>query len=299
EHRQWLTAAHCQVGMLYLDLLALPEAQHHLEQALTLAHEVGSRNWMRIVSAFLAPTYLLQRDLTKADSILAAALEPDAAMQTIGQRLVWAARAHLALARSDPGPALDITDPLIASTANLSREHVSPRLGKLRGEALEALQRAAEAETMLRAAQAAAQAQGLRPWLWRICIALGKLYHSQVRQEEAEQAFATARTIIEELAANVPDQRLRERFLSQATAMLPPKCSLSPDRVAKQAHGGLTARERQVAALIAQGKINREIAEMLVVSERTVETHVRNVLSKLGFTSRAQIAVWASEKGLL
>jgi hypothetical protein len=74
---------------------------------------------------------------------------------------------------------------------------------------------------MLRAAQASAHAQGLRPLLWRICLALGKLYHSQERQEEAEQAFSTARALIEELAANVPDQRLRERFLSQATAMLP------------------------------------------------------------------------------
>ncbi len=54
EHRQWLTAAHWQVGVLLLDLLALPEARHHLEQALVLAREVGSWNWLRIVSAFLA-----------------------------------------------------------------------------------------------------------------------------------------------------------------------------------------------------------------------------------------------------
>src|SRR5260370_26542643 len=91
EHRQWLTAAHWQLGVLYLELLALPEAQHHLEQALVLAQEVGSWNWIRIVSGFLARAYLLQHDLTKADSILTAALEPDAAMQTIGQRLVWRA----------------------------------------------------------------------------------------------------------------------------------------------------------------------------------------------------------------
>ena len=50
--------------------------------------------------------------------------------------------------------------------------------------------------------------------------------------------------------------------------------------------------------LIAQGKSNREIADILVVSYRTVEAHVRKVLAKLGFTSRAQTAVWASEKGL-
>jgi len=69
-------------------------------------------------------------------------------------------------------------------------------------------------------------------------------------------------------------------------------------RTAKEAFGGLTEREREVAALIGQGKASREIAEILVVNTRTIEKHIENMLSKLGFTSRAQIAVWASEKGL-
>jgi DNA-binding CsgD family transcriptional regulator len=298
EHRQWMTFGYWQSGVLYLDLLALPEALQKLEQALALAHEVGSWNWIRIVSGFLARAYLLQQDFTKAESILTAALEPDAAMQTIGQRLVWAARADLALARGDPGLALDITDRLIASAANLSGERVIPRLWKLRGEALAALQREAEAETMLRAAQEAARSQGLRPLLWRICIVLGKHYQNQGRREEAEQAFSTARSLIEELATNVPDEQVREQFLRQATAMLPHVRSLTPDRAAKQTFGGLTMREREVAALIAQGKINREIAEDLVVSERTVESHVSNIMFKLGVQSRRQIRAWAVEQGL-
>ncbi|MEV6492074.1 LuxR C-terminal-related transcriptional regulator [Actinoplanes sp. NPDC051633] len=55
---------------------------------------------------------------------------------------------------------------------------------------------------------------------------------------------------------------------------------------------GLTKRERQVAALIADGLSNREIAARLVVAQRTAEGHVENILSKLGFTSRAQVAGW-------
>jgi predicted ATPase/DNA-binding CsgD family transcriptional regulator len=66
----------------------------------------------------------------------------------------------------------------------------------------------------------------------------------------------------------------------------------------KERFGRLTARERDVAARIAQAKSNREIAQELVVSERTVETHVANILNKLGFTSRAQIRKWARDKGL-
>jgi DNA-binding NarL/FixJ family response regulator len=44
--------------------------------------------------------------------------------------------------------------------------------------------------------------------------------------------------------------------------------------------------------------INREIAASLVLGERTVETHVGNILAKLGFSSRRQIAMWAVETGL-
>ena len=58
----------------------------------------------------------------------------------------------------------------------------------------------------------------------------------------------------------------------------------------------MTAREREVALLIAHGKTNREIADTLVVSPRTVDNHVANVLSKLGFASRSQVAAWAAKK---
>jgi non-specific serine/threonine protein kinase len=72
----------------------------------------------------------------------------------------------------------------------------------------------------------------------------------------------------------------------------------SPRRAAKAHYEGLTARERMVAVHIAIGETNREIAEALILSERTIETHVANILSKLGFSSRAQIAAWAVKKGL-
>jgi DNA-binding NarL/FixJ family response regulator len=69
-------------------------------------------------------------------------------------------------------------------------------------------------------------------------------------------------------------------------------------RAEKEKFGGLTAREREVAALIAQGKSNREIAETMTVGVTTIETYVTRILNKLDFDSRVQIATWALDKGL-
>jgi non-specific serine/threonine protein kinase len=61
----------------------------------------------------------------------------------------------------------------------------------------------------------------------------------------------------------------------------------------------LTVREREIVELIAQGKSNGEIADDLVVSKRTVEKHIGNILSKLDLANRAQIVRWAIETGLV
>ncbi len=57
----------------------------------------------------------------------------------------------------------------------------------------------------------------------------------------------------------------------------------------------LTVRERETVALVATGLANRDVAARLVISERTVESHVRNALAKLGLQNRTQLAVWAAD----
>ncbi|GAC1616604.1 MAG: hypothetical protein NVS9B1_26270 [Candidatus Dormibacteraceae bacterium] len=61
----------------------------------------------------------------------------------------------------------------------------------------------------------------------------------------------------------------------------------------------LTRREREVVALIAEGLTNREIATRLFIAPRTAEGHVEQILSKLGFRTRSQVAAWAVAEGLM
>ncbi len=58
----------------------------------------------------------------------------------------------------------------------------------------------------------------------------------------------------------------------------------------------LTRREREVAGLVAEGMSNKDIAARLVISLRTAETHVENILTKLEFNSRSQIARWLAQQ---
>ncbi|MFP4440265.1 MAG: helix-turn-helix transcriptional regulator [Chloroflexaceae bacterium] len=111
-------------------------------------------------------------------------------------------------------------------------------------------------------------------------------------QEHAWQELATARSLLAQLGAPLElaavDTLLEQRPTDPAAAP-----------VAEPQREELTPRERQVIALLAKGYSNREIAGELVISTKTAEVHVRNILGKLGFSSRTQAAAYAVEQGLV
>jgi DNA-binding NarL/FixJ family response regulator len=102
--------------------------------------------------------------------------------------------------------------------------------------------------------------------------------------------------LIGRLAELIPSTDQREAFMNAGAARLPP--GPTQRQADKHAFSGLTEREREIAALVAAGNSNAAIAGELVISERTVETHVTNILAKLSFSSRSQIAAWAAERGI-
>ena len=89
----------------------------------------------------------------------------------------------------------------------------------------------------------------------------------------------------------------RTMTLEQVIEFIFHEPEMSPP-VKKEHLGGLTAREREAAVLIAHGKSNREIAETMTVTVKTVEANVTRILRKLGFDSRVQIAAWVIENDL-
>jgi tetratricopeptide (TPR) repeat protein len=284
-HQVWLASAHFLLGALYLDMLAVEEARQVAERGLSIAQESRSPFVIRILTGLLISVCAAQRDFARDESLLSDT-EP---MESLAQRIVWSARAEFALAQSDAPTALRITDRLVEA------KRVVPHLWRLRAEALMMLRKLESAERLFHEAIATARQQRALPYLWRALLSLGKLYQVTHRREKTEACVDEAHYIIDSLADKIGDEALRINFRSRS--MIPPMKALSPREAARRASGGLTAREREVATLIAQGLSNRAIAELLVLSGRTVEKHVENILSKLGFTARSQIAAWAVTRG--
>ncbi len=304
NHRHLLTSVHLITGELYLSLLALDQARQHLELAFALAQEVGALQLLKSVQPLLVRTCVLQSDLPRAKSVLAVLSITDdlAKIEPAGifDRACWSAQAELELGSGHAERALEIVDRLLACAHNLGEygPHAIPWLSKTRAQALADLGHWEEAADELLGAQSIARAWGAQPLLWRLQAELGKVYRKLGRREDARREFSLARTIVQDLSKNVPEGELRDNFLKKTLAIMPAEHLPTQRQVLKKEFGGLTDREREVAALIGHGKSNREIAEELVISEKTAERHVANIMSKLGFNARTQIAAWMVAKGL-
>lgn len=298
QHAQWTAGAYLGLGVTYLLLREANLAIQALEAGLGVAADIGSAWWTGNLRAYLALACLLKGAVPRAEAVLQAGIAREQASRNAPERrMIWA-WGEVALAQGDPEEALRLVEHLLDTTPGPTTTQPIPQLLYLRGKALLALQRGPEAMQVLEEAKRGALARQERPLLWQIHGALGHAYQRAGQRDQAQGEFAAARSIIAALAATIDDAAIRERFSRSALTCVPREGRLLARRIEAEQFGGLTRRERAVAALIAQGKTNREIADALVVGERTVETHVSNILSKLGVTSRRHIAAWAFDKGL-
>jgi len=211
-HREYVVGNRFALGILYAELFTPDHARRQLEGALTLAEELRSAAWIHPVSGALAGVYLMLDDQKSAQACLETVISPQTPMDALGKRCCWVRRAELALSQDDPDLALDITDRLIASAPGMLPGRVITYLWKLKGEALAANGRTEDACSLLHSAIENARATGERFLLWRIHARLGQLYRTMGRPEAAGKEFSAARALIDELAATVPDETLRDQF---------------------------------------------------------------------------------------
>jgi len=268
-----------------------------LEEGLALSREVGHKESMSWALADLGEVVLQQGDAVKAHSRLQESL---GLAREIGKKEFMASSLRLlgrvaAFQGDYPAARARYQESLtIGSQVSHNLDVPSSLEGLAHVVAMQG--EPAWAARLWGTAQALRQARGTP--LPPVYAAAYDRAVASARSHLGEQAFAAAwaqgRTM-------TPEQALAARELAMKPAPLPSGALLAPPltrRAAKSAFSGLTEREREVAGLIAQGKTSRQIAELLVVNDRTIEKHIENILCKLGLNSRVQIAVWAREKGL-
>jgi predicted ATPase/DNA-binding CsgD family transcriptional regulator len=138
------------------------------------------------------------------------------------------------------------------------------------------------AATLLGAVERLLQSMGTRAGLVPELTAHHEQYQEKTRAALGEQAYQAAAAHGERMSLD----RAVVYALDEPRQPAGPKPVAAPDATP------LTRREQQVAELIAQGLSNKEIAAGLVISQRTAESHVEHILTKLGCTNRAQVAAW-------
>jgi len=190
---------------------------------------------------------------------------------------------EIVLAAGDVDAARVASDELAVLAAELNQPFLDALTAHMTGMVLLALEDPTGALVALRRAwtgwrdiQAPHEAARARVLIALACRALGDADGSEMELDAARSAFA-------ELGA-APDVAWADSLSGVAPGKPP---------------GGLTAREAEVLALVAQGKTNRQIADQLVISEKTVASHLSHMFTKLDLPSRTAATAYAYENGLI
>jgi DNA-binding NarL/FixJ family response regulator len=214
----------------------------------------------------LPPTrIILADDHAVVRTGIAAVLSAEADMQLVGEAGDGAAALKLALELKPDLAVLDLN---------------MPNMGGL--ETLEAMRRELPATRVLVLTSVEDEA-----WVFRVLQAGGAGY--VLKRSAAEELVEAIRIVMAGGA-----------FVRPAIVQ-----ALAADYIARErAAGGtdgdrLTPREREILGMVARGMTNQEIADALVISVRTVETHRAHVMDKLGFKNRADLVAYAIRKGIL
>lgn len=268
------------------------QAAKLFEESLALGRELGKTGLISSNLINLGLTRLFQGDVERAESL---SMEAVALLRERGHRdsLPWALDnlGWAALSRGDHERARDRFVECLALCREQSNRILA--IQNLEGLACAAGARREDERSARLFGTADALREALGDPKGARDLALQEPYLSSVRSrlDEAawKAAFAEGRTMDWE-------QGVKYALSEEESATHLPQ---GPDRPAAGIRTpSLTPREEEVAALVAQGLTNRQIAARLVISESTAETHVSRIFRKLGLQSRTQLSVWVNDGGL-
>jgi non-specific serine/threonine protein kinase len=252
-----------------------------LERAVTVARKVGDKPLEAWALTLLAACHSFTGDLDGAVTTLQASLDLTAPVGELHVRsYALAALGMLALLRDDPGTAAELEQQALAMKMDLGDRSATAFVLEVMAWVSATERRKERAATLLGAADALWRHLGLDPDVVPYLSASRRRSEEHVGIDRGgvsfQAAFARGATLSE------------EQVLALALERDPVEAAPVEDP--------LTRRELEVARLVGAGLSNREMAERLRISQRTVESHVENILRKLGFGSRTQVVAWVVER---
>jgi DNA-binding CsgD family transcriptional regulator len=270
-----------------------------LEESLALVKSMGFSWGVAVTLRLLGIVAHGQGDLDRAMALLEESLAVFAPLRVMhGPHYARCELGHVVLARGDPRRASAcFTESLEVSREVGDQRGVVRCLEGLAGIAAATVDGESDTEP-IRAARLLGASAALRETLG--------IPVTPIERSTVERASAAVR-------ANVGEDAYAEAWaggwalpldeaieLALATAASQSSSATIDDSASRpRSTSPLTPREVEVASLVARGLTNRQTAAELVISERTVDGHVASILSKLGFATRAQIAAWAVQRGIV
>jgi ATP/maltotriose-dependent transcriptional regulator MalT len=258
------------------------EAEHHAAQAATWARTFGTPAGLAFAAAAKAAIAQARGD---AQRLLAAAIQLEAHYDSAepGTHLFGPARADALAQLGRIGEAAEALERFAAAAARTGRK--SALMSTARVAAQIAMARGDDEHAQAECERAASLAQmvGLPLEAGRIGLVAARCHHQAGRRAAAERALRAARKRFIMIGANAYRQ-LADGCATELGILVDD----SPDPFK-----GLTQREQDIALLVCQGLANKQIADRLYLSPKTVETHLTRVFAKLNVTARGDL------KGLL
>ena len=295
------------IGWIYRELGLLDLAREWDERAVG---EAFSAEWPGHFEARansllnLATDLILLGRLEEAGDVVpraAEAADGDEFMRWRNVNRLAFVRRELALARGDATRAMEAAADALAQAEAKRAAKYSALAHDLAGRSLSALGRHADAVARHEQAAAIAGAIGYGA-RWRILATLAAVLEQSGHAEAAAQRRFEGLTILEDITQRLSDRDMRAAWLASPEVVtlrgVTRRDSAAGPKSPQPYPMGLSAREVDVLRLVARGLSNREIADALTISERTVNSHLVHIFNKLEVNSRAAAAAQALRLGL-